>query len=400
MKSRYRFQRIHSRFVEGEDADARVGQRIMDPAMVTVEDFSRLVSGIYAAAVTPQRWESAVADIQRALDGNTSALLIPEGPAARRYLATTLNIDARDSYAEYYCHLDYAIAAVDAGPVGAVRTWTELVEPKKNSEFYADWLRPRHFKDALLVRLSGEPIPCTFIVGAPKRSESFDTPERVKLMSGLVPHLQQALRTQEKLAALSQRSGDLAGALDAVGHGIIVVGSGCLVIHLNTAAERILRADDGLHIRSGQITATSTFTDRKLQRALCVALVDDSSNIRSGRSLICERPSGKRPYIIHVLPLHRAATPETSSGATALVLIIDPEQEPEPAVALLRRLHGLTNTEAQVALRIVRGADLKQVSEELSVSVTTVRTHLQHLFAKTDTHRQAELIRHLLAISP
>jgi len=175
MKSRYRFQRIHS-VVEGEDADARVGQRIMDPAMVTVEDFSRLVSGIYAAAVTPQRWESAVADIQRALDGNTSALLIPEGPAARRYLATTLNIDARDSYAEYYCHLDYAIAAVDAGPVGAVRTWTELVEPKKNSEFYADWLRPRDFKDALLVRLSGEPIPCTFIVGAPKRSESFDTP--------------------------------------------------------------------------------------------------------------------------------------------------------------------------------------------------------------------------------
>ena len=128
-----------------------------DVPMVTVEDFSRLVSGVYAAAVTPQRWESAVADIQRALDGNTSALLIPEGPAARRYLATTLNIDARDSYAEYYCHLDYAIAAVDAGPVGAVRTWTELVEPKKNSEFYADWLRPRHFKDALFVRLSLNP---------------------------------------------------------------------------------------------------------------------------------------------------------------------------------------------------------------------------------------------------
>ena len=56
-------------------------------------------------------------------------------------------------------------------------------------------------------------------------------------MSGLVVHLQQALRTQQKLAALSQRSGDLAGALDAVEHGIIVVGSGCLVIHLNTAAE-------------------------------------------------------------------------------------------------------------------------------------------------------------------
>ena len=45
------------------------------------------------------------------------------------------------------------------------------------------------------------------------------------------------------------------------------------------------------------------------------------------------------------------------------------------------------------------GDDLKQISDELSVSPSTVRTHLQHLFVKTDTHRQAELIRHLLAIS-
>ena len=76
------------------------------------------------------------------------------------------------------------------------------------------------------------------------------------------------------------------------------------------------------------------------------------------------------------------------------MLIIDPEHEPEPAAALLRRLYGLTNTEAEVALRIVRGADLKQISDELSVSVTTVRTHLQHIFDKTDTHRQAELVRY------
>ena len=33
--------------------------------MVTVEDFSRLVSGIYAAAVTPQHWRMAVRDIHR-----------------------------------------------------------------------------------------------------------------------------------------------------------------------------------------------------------------------------------------------------------------------------------------------------------------------------------------------
>jgi hypothetical protein len=48
----------------------------------------------------------------------------------------------------------------------------------------------------------------------------------------------------------------------------------------------------------------------------------------------------------------------------AFRLIIDPECAPEPATALLRRLYGLTDTEAKVA----------------SVSFATVRTHLQHVF--------------------
>jgi DNA-binding NarL/FixJ family response regulator len=96
---------------------------------------------------------------------------------------------------------------------------------------------------------------------------------------------------------------------------------------------------------------------------------------------------------VRALPLHRAATGETLSEARALLLIIDPEHEPKSAETLMRRLYRLTNTEADVAVRITRGADLRQISEELSVSLTTVRTHLQYVFAKTDTHRQAELVR-------
>lgn len=59
----------------------------------------------------------------------------------------------------------------------------------------------------------------------------------------------------------------------------------------------------------------------------------------------------------------------------------------------------MLEAEAQVALHVMHGANLKQIAQELSVSVTTVRTHLQHVFDKTDTHRQAELVRLLLALS-
>jgi DNA-binding CsgD family transcriptional regulator len=133
---------------------------------------------------------------------------------------------------------------------------------------------------------------------------------------------------------------------------------------------------------------------------LHAALVGEGSATRSGRSFTCERPSGKRPYVFHVLPVHGARNGETSTEPTALVLIIDPEHESEPPAALLRRLYGLTKSEADVALCIVRGADPKQIAEELSISAATVRTHLKHVFEKTDTHRQAELVRHLLVLAP
>jgi DNA-binding CsgD family transcriptional regulator len=261
-------------------------------------------------------------------------------------------------------------------------------------------MRPFEMDDGMFVRLSAGATSTSFLVAAPKRPEPFDTAERVKLMSGLVPHLQQALRTQDKFAALANSTVELAGALEVVRHGIIIVVGEHLVINLNSAAERIFRAEDGLCMRSGRIAATSTRAEEELHWAIQDALAGERSTVRTGRSLTCLRPSGKRPYVIHVLPSHRHDADEPLRQPMALVLIVDPEDEPEPTAALLRRLYRLTEAEAEVALHVMHGADLKQISEELSISYTTVRTHLQHVFDKTDTHRQAELVRLLLVLSP
>jgi DNA-binding CsgD family transcriptional regulator/PAS domain-containing protein len=365
--------------------------------MVTVDEFSRLVSGIYAAAVTPQDWDAALGDVRRSMGATHSGLFVPDG-VSRSIIGATVPAEDGTSYVEYYHRLDYVLAAMERGPVGAVRTGLELMNPRTRREFHGDWLRRIDVDDGLFVRLTDGPRPTCLVVGGLRGTESFDTPDRVKLVGGLVPHLQQALRAQSNLTALTQSNTDLVGALEAVRHGIIIVGPDWWVINLNTAAERILRAEDGLQMRSTTIAATSMPADRKLQRALHDALNHDGSRVRGGLSFVCERPSGKRPYVVHVLPLHH--TDETPSEARALVLITDADQEPEPAPALLRRLYGLTTTEADVAVRIARGADPKEISDEFSVSITTVRKHLQHVFDKTDTHRQAELVRLLLTLRP
>ncbi|PRC58714.1 hypothetical protein C6A85_27095, partial [Mycobacterium sp. ITM-2017-0098] len=53
-----------------------------------------------------------------------------------------------------------------------------------------------------------------------------------------------------------------------------------------------------------------------------------------------------------------------------------------------------------VALRVMRGDGLKPISEDMALSMATIKTHVQHIFDKTGTHRQAELVRLLLAVQP
>jgi DNA-binding CsgD family transcriptional regulator/PAS domain-containing protein len=366
--------------------------------MVTVEEFSRLASGIYAAAITPRHWEQALREIQRTMGATGGGLTVADG-ATWSIEKSGVSAEIAQSYMKHYGRLDHVLAAVGQGPVGAVRTGSELILPCRNTEFHVGWIRPSQLEDGLFVRLGGGTKPTCFVVAAPQRTESFDTPERVKLMSALVPHVQQALRTEERLSLLADSAVELAGALDVVRQGVFIVAGEHLVINLNSAAERIVRADDGLCIRYGRIAATSARTEQELGIAINNALTGEASTIRKGQSLTCSRPSGKRPFVIEVLPSHRRDADEPLTRPMVLVLIIDPEDEPEPAVALLRRLYRLTEAEADVALHVMHGADLKRISAELSISFTTVRTHLQHVFDKTDTHRQAELVHLLLALS-
>jgi DNA-binding CsgD family transcriptional regulator/PAS domain-containing protein len=364
--------------------------------MVAIEDFSRLVAGIYAAAATPQRWEAAIGDIHRTIGGNGGALLTAENSIWTIQNAI-LPAGAAASYAAYYGRLDYPLAAVQSGPVGIVRTGSELLGPRRNSEFYTDWLHPNELEDGLLVRLSGGPRPSCFILHTSVVSEPFDTAERVQLFGGLIRHLQQAIRTQHRIDGLTHAGAELSAALDTVGNGILVIGPDYRVLSLNGAAEQLVRTGDGLALAQGHLTAANRHADQVLGCALHAALDGDTDGVRHGNSLICERPSGARAFVIHVLPLH---TLEEPGRPRAMVVLINPAREPEPSAALLQQLFQLTRTEADVALRVSRGAEPKAIAHELAVSIPTVRTHLRRVFEKTGTHRQADLVRLILTLHP
>lgn len=186
--------------------------------------------------------------------------------------------------------------------------------------------------------------------------------------------------------------------VDAMRHALILLAGDGSIVHTNPAAAVLLGRDDGLRNRDSAVEATRPSTNSELHARIEQAVRCGARGCRSGATLTCSRPSGKWPYIIQVLPLGCASRSEQSGPA--LLLVVDPDSKPSPTQDLIRRIFGMTPAEAEVCLRILDGDGLKSVADQLNLSLATVKTHLQHVFDKTQTHRQAELVRLLLAVMP
>ena len=72
----------------------------------------------------------------------------------------------------------------------------------------------------------------------------------------------------------------------------------------------------------------------------------------------------------------------------------------EQAGEAFAKLYRLTGGELRVLLALAQGLGGKEAADTLGISEPTVRTHLQNIFSKTGTSRQADLLRLLQSSAP
>jgi DNA-binding CsgD family transcriptional regulator len=77
----------------------------------------------------------------------------------------------------------------------------------------------------------------------------------------------------------------------------------------------------------------------------------------------------------------------------------DPVAPPLPGEAFAK-LYGLTTSEARVVLAMAPDLSVKEAAEVLGIGETTVNTHLQHIFRKSGTSKQTELMHLFMSSTP
>lgn len=250
---------------------------------------------------------------------------------------------------------------------------------------YIRWQRDRLGSTHFLVGYSLSEDGLTFGASIhPPASTGPPAEQDAQLFRMLFDHLDHAVR----LAARPPR-------FDEAGQALLSVGYDGRTLQVSEAAGEILALRDGLTISGGRLRAAAPAHTARLNAAIRSAL-DALSHGGAGGAVRLPRPSGGGEWLVTVTPMPRPATPCSAFGPKALVRITDPRKRGRLS-ALQPELFGLTKTEAKVADLLLAGHSLESLAASLGVSLNTVKVHLQSLFHKTGTHRQADLVSLLFA---
>ena len=183
----------------------------------------------------------------------------------------------------------------------------------------------------------------------------------------------------------------LSQALDVLSDALILTDRLSRVRHINRSARTIL-SEGSLAIRNGLLCARTTEETHVLQKLISTQgrAAKDAGHFRTNGS------SGRGGLVLTVITAQNMP-PEEPDAGSVLVVAHELNRAQIPSPCVISSFFGLTPAEARLAYEMAMGDGLGACARRLGITPNTARTHLKHVFEKTGTRRQAELLRLLLS---
>jgi DNA-binding CsgD family transcriptional regulator len=199
------------------------------------------------------------------------------------------------------------------------------------------------------------------------------------------------------IAAVSGTRGAAASptaALNAMSLPAIALDRNGFVADVNSAADVVF--DNNIRIKDRRLFVRDPDSRNLLKEAINQLKDLPRLNCLALEPVIVPRMD-KLPVIVRIWPFEGPAHPPGQDVRVLLTLnALGPR--PGPPATMLAKTFCLTPSEAKLACIIARGAPPAVAARELKISRETARNQLKSVFAKTDTHRQSELVALLMQV--
>jgi DNA-binding CsgD family transcriptional regulator/PAS domain-containing protein len=353
-------------------------------------DISSLIGSIYDAAVTPELWPE-VMETCRQFVGGMSATVFAKNVTGDRggvyFYDGRLDPERSSAYFTEFAPLDPSnTLQVFADVEQAIVTSRQIdLDDFTKSRFAREWAMPMGIVDMVVAPIERRGSwAALFGVFRHERDGLGDETARQRVTM-LAPHVRRAVNIGDIIGRMRTEADGFRTTIDGLAAGVFLVDAEGRQVHVNEAGKKLLGT--GRALSAGH--EGTLRLDRKSMRDLLP---------RPGRSdvgsMYVETTSGER-FVAHVLPLADGARRFTGLGGDAVAaLFVQPADFDPPSIPeSLARAFDLTPGELRVALATIKHDGVADVADTLGISEATVRTHLHRIFAKTDTRRQADIVK-------
>ncbi len=170
------------------------------------------------------------------------------------------------------------------------------------------------------------------------------------------------------------------------------------IIWINDAARKGLTDHPVLIERHGTIrtkkTADQLILLKTIKRAAAMTILEIRAAVRSDLDnhaaipLVLDEEYTDAPHILWI-----------SLQDGMLLLSFDDLDTQEKQLNIAKKIYNLSTSQRRMASEIMKGHDLVKASQNLNISASTARTHLQRMFDKTGVRSQTALVRVLMNAS-
>jgi len=177
-------------------------------------------------------------------------------------------------------------------------------------------------------------------------------------------------------------------ALDLIHQPALALDRLGFVLDVNAAAEEIF--DDEIWVANRRLIIGNSRARAEYDTFLDRLRATPDTFVLTADPLVIRREA-KPPILIRVYPIGGPAR-GPFMGARVLLVIQDLARKPLATRDDLQKAFGLSPAEARLAAQIAAGISIEKAAEILGIARETARNQLKSVFAKTDTHRQSELV--------
>ncbi|TAJ73282.1 MAG: helix-turn-helix transcriptional regulator [Phenylobacterium sp.] len=354
-------------------------------------DVLDLIGRIYDAGTSFALWPDTLTHLADALGAREAALGAMASDALPWMVAPRTDPEQLRLYAEAYHPLNHVFHRITRRGVGRPAT-DAMVMPRDElvkSAYHAEWAQPQGYSTVLGGMVLAEQGWRTVLM-LPGR-DAFGR-DQLRLLELLMPHIQRAVQLNIRMGEADASDSATARLVEQMPTAAFILDSNGQVLFANPAAEQLLCSGRGVRRAQGKLTTARLEDADRLQ-----ALIRRCAEGVDGGGGDLRLAQGQEPdLLLQFVPIRREI-PLLSASLPVAIVFEAGRRPPSDPGERLRAKYGLTPAEAAFALEIAKGDGKRAAAERRGISFSTARTHLSRIFEKTGAHRQAELVRLLIA---